>query len=130
MFHQLINLPFVWRFKLKAMQLTNNTTTVNINEEKLLNLITDQRIVKLEQIFTDMYQVKFRDIPTNAFNAHLYLCVVHLGLKAAEITDVYNVSISSLKSTVTACNVKMSVNKEYQNYLTKIYKKCLKLNIV
>ena len=33
------------------MQITNNNTTVELNEEKILNLIIDQRIVSLERIF-------------------------------------------------------------------------------
>lgn len=111
------------------MQITNNTTTVNLNEEKLLNLIIDQRIVKLERVFETLYNVKFKDISTNVFHTHLYLCVVQLGLTASEITDVYNIGLSELTRIVKACHTKMLINKVYQNNLKTIHTKCIKLKI-
>ena len=111
------------------MQFTNNTTTIEINEDRLLNLIVDQRIVKLENIFSKMYQVPFTQISTAAFNAHLYLCFVNLKLSTSEIADVYDLSENELQRVLKACHTKMQVNKEYQMYLYKIHLQCLKTKI-
>lgn len=111
------------------MQTTNNTTTVQLDENKLLNLIIDQRIVKLERIFEKMYNLQFTKLSTNAFNSHLYLCLVELGLKAGEITDVYDVGEAEFTRIVKACHTKMQTNKAYQMYLYKIHLNYLKNKI-
>ena len=111
------------------MQITNNNTTVELNEEKILNLIIDQRIVALERIFENKYQVPFAEVPTIAFHAHLYLCAVELGLKAVEIADIYEINIPALTRIITSCHTKQQVNKQYQMYLYKLHLKCLKTKI-
>ncbi|MFD1292666.1 hypothetical protein ACFQ5N_02350 [Lutibacter holmesii] len=111
------------------MQITNNTTTATLNQDKLLNLIIDQRIVKLEGIFEKKHQQQFLNLPENAFHAHLYMCLVELGLKASEITDVYDVSFSELTRILKACHTKMLVNKMFENYLYQIHLQCKRLKI-
>jgi len=111
------------------MQITNNTTTINLNEEKLLNLIIDQRIVRLEKIIAAHYNCNFNDVPKKAYNAHLYLCLVDLGLKANEIADIYDISYNKLQRILLSCHTKMKVNNEYRIYLYSFHLSYLKQKI-
>lgn len=111
------------------MQLTNNRTTIVLNEEKLLNLIIDQRIVKLEKIMAAHYHCDFNNVPKEAYHTHLYLCFVDLDLKQSEIADVYEISENELKRIIKACHVKMEINNNYKMYLLKFHLQLMNIKI-
>ena len=111
------------------MQLTNNRTTVEIDENRLLNLIIDQRIVQLEKIIAAKHNCIFKDVPTKAFHSHLYLCLVELDLKASEIADVYDVKPTVLDEILKGCHTKMLINKQYELYLYGLHLAFLKTKI-
>lgn len=104
------------------MQITNNRTTVELNEEKILNMICDTRIEKLERIFKTKYSVKvITDLPEPKFFMFLYLCIVVLKLKASELADIYDLRINNIVSGTKKVFEQQHTDKDFYNILYGIY---------
>lgn len=103
------------------MQITNNTTTIELNEAKLMALIIDPNISNLEKIFAKYYNCKFLEIPNYAFNAHLYLCRVVLDVTPFALAEIYDLTETTIKIITKGCDTKMKVNTAYQQYLYRFY---------
>ena len=104
------------------MQITNNNTTVNLNETALLNMICDFRITKLEIIFKEKYQVKvITDLPKETFFSFLYLCIVVLDFKARELADIYDLSVNAIREGTKKIFTKQHTNKQFYGLLYSIY---------
>lgn len=104
------------------MQITNNNTTVQLNEQKILNMICDTRIDKLERVFKQHYQVRvITDLPEFKFYMFLYLCIVVLSLKAYEIADIYSVSINEIREGTKKVFEKQNTDKKFYTKLYELY---------
>lgn len=104
------------------MQITNNKTTVQLNEQKILDLIVRPDVVRLERVFSEYYQCRFLDIPTDARDTFFYLCRIALDIKTPEISDIYDVYDGDLKEIIQKCFTKMGTNKAYSELLYKLWK--------
>lgn len=103
------------------MQITNNATTVQLNEQKILDLIIRPDIRNLEAVFEEHYKCKFLNIPEDVQHTFFYLCRVDLNIKTPEIADIYDVSVSKLSRIIKKCFTKMSVNDAYALHLYKLH---------
>ena len=103
------------------MQLTNNNTNVTINEQDLLNLIIDQRIVSLEKVFAAHYGVSFINVPEKARHTHFFLCRAVLGLQPFDLAEVYNTSENEIVRVTELLNTRWQVNREWCDYMAKFY---------
>ena len=54
------------------MQITNGNTTIDLDEAKILALIMDPEINKLENVFAKHYEVAFVNVPEKARNTFFY----------------------------------------------------------
>lgn len=101
------------------MQITNNQTTIELNEERLLNLIIDRKIDKLEQVVKRYYEVKtIAQLTNEGKNVLMYLCIVALDKKAVEIAEIYDVSVKEIIEGTKQVFARGSEDKEFY---TKVY---------
>lgn len=104
------------------MQVTNNKTTIELNEQKILNMICDPRIEKMERIFKTKYQVKvITALPETKFYMFLYLCIVVLNLKARELADIYDLTIYEIRQGTKKVFEQQHTDKAFYGILYGIY---------
>lgn len=104
------------------MQITNNNTTVELDEQRLLDLIMDGKIDKLERVVKQYYEVtKISDLSAEAKNILMYLCIVALDKKAVEIAEVYDVTISEIVEGTKKVFAKTAENKKFRLLVYSLY---------
>ena len=104
------------------MQVTNGNTTVRLDEEKILNMIIDQRLVVLEKVFKKHYQVTtIRKLTESQFYKFMYLCIVVLEFKAVELCDTYSVSVNEIISGTKKVFERSHTDKLYYAELYNLY---------
>ena len=104
------------------MQITNNKTTIELNEEKLLNMICDLRIEKLESVFKEKYQVPvITELPEEVFFMFLYLCVVMFDLKANDLAAIYDVCEQRIVRETTKVFTRQQTNTKFYAVLYDIF---------
>ena len=103
------------------MEILRYNKQLKLDEQKILNLIIDQRFVKLENVFATYYECRFKDLPNDVHNHFYYLLIVGLGVKGRAITEVYDISITQLQRVTKAVETKMKINEGFFNYLVMLY---------
>lgn len=113
------------------MQITNNKTTVQLNEQKILDLIIDRRIAVIEKVVKNYYEVsKVTELTKRQFNVLMYLCVElwYKTLKEREllalITDVFEVTDTEIMKSSLLIYSECKQNKQLNNEVYKLSISC------
>ena len=104
------------------MQITNNKTTIDLDENILLNLILDEDQDKLERVVKDYYQVNaISKLPAEGVNVLIYLTVVVQNKKAAEIAEIYNLTKHEIIAGAKEIFSRTHTNKQFYGVVYEMY---------
>lgn len=103
------------------MQLTNNNTTVEVNEDQLMAMICHPRVNDLEIIISNRYKCGFSKVPEIAFNTTIYLCKFMLELTTTQITEIYELTNTKTDSIVRVCHTALMVDETYAAWVKSIH---------
>ena len=108
------------------MQITTNRTTVQLDEQKILDLIIDPRIANIEKVVKRHYQVTtISQLPNEGLNILIYLCIVIMPLKRRGIidilTDCYDLTEHRIMECAKAVFIKKETDKSFNLKVYKLY---------
>jgi len=108
------------------MQTTNNRTTVQLDEQKILDLIIDPRIAGIEKVVKRHYQVTtIVQLPNEGLNILIYLCIVIMPLDRrgimAILTDCYDLTEHRIMECAKAVFIKKETDKSFNLKVYQLY---------
>ncbi|MFD0763006.1 hypothetical protein ACFQZW_13020 [Lutibacter aestuarii] len=108
------------------MQVTNNASTIELNEQKLLNLIIDPKIAAIEKVVKKHYNVAtITKLTPKAFNVLIYLAIVSISGSKRDIigllTDVYELTEDEIMTYAKEVFMRSQIDKKFNLKVYKLY---------
>jgi CDP-glycerol glycerophosphotransferase (TagB/SpsB family) len=107
------------------MQITNNITTIELDEQKILDIIIDPRIDKIERTVKNFYCVRtVNDLTPVGFNIFIYLCIIVLNNKRTVmelLQNVYDLSEHKIMQAATEVFERKKDDKQFNCLVYKLW---------